>query len=271
MNNKKGQAPLEITRSPVLKHKSLTGQAVLEMAIFGSLILFIFGVLISQLQRLNDQQYVQMEAFRRALYQACRNNTGGSGAGSSVQYSLIQNRRYADTSNNFRKGATQILSAGASLSWAVPEIKKDTEAAHLIIVNVNGDEKIFSYRDYISKDNDRYDKDGNERTTHKVFTIGNTNFWSNLYFQETSKKKETPTQITIDNKLIKKAKITTDRWSKVEDAATTQVQYDILEKSKVVQPDGTVAESEVLLKTGDLYNNPQIFTSEHSSVWETEF
>jgi len=229
------------------------GQAVLEMAVFGSIILFIFGVLLSQLQRLNDQQYVQMEAFRRALYHACRDNTGGSGAGSSVQYSMIQNRRYADTSSNFRKGTAQILSAGASVSWAVPEIKKDTEAARLVIVNVNGEEKTFKYRDYIPKDKDRYDKEGKERDIYEVFTIGNTNFWSQLSFQEKSKKKESPAQIT------------TDRWSKAEDAATTQVQYDILRKYKAD------VNKEDLLKTGDLYNDTQNFTNEHSSVWETAF
>ena len=52
------------------------GQAAVEMAIFGVIVLMVFGTLLSYLQKLNDQQYIQMETFRQSLakWEARRNH-----------------------------------------------------------------------------------------------------------------------------------------------------------------------------------------------------
>ena len=50
------------------------GQAVAELAIFGSLILLVFSIILMYGQRLETQQQVKMEAFRKALQKAYDRN-----------------------------------------------------------------------------------------------------------------------------------------------------------------------------------------------------
>ncbi|MBP7215884.1 MAG: hypothetical protein KBA46_01220 [Candidatus Omnitrophica bacterium] len=134
------------------------GQAVVELAIFGSVILFAFGMLLSYSQRQNDMQYVQMEAFRRALQKACQGpvlteqtfdfenpSIGGGlggiidlimpGKGASVQYTVLQNRRYADLSGDFGKGSPQTVSASSNVFWAVPFVGEGSESLTAIKIN----------------------------------------------------------------------------------------------------------------------------------------
>ena len=71
------------------------GQAVTEFAIFGLIIIFTFGVMVAYLMRMNDQQYVEQEAFRRALEKACTyQGKEADTSGASVQLDLIEHRRY---------------------------------------------------------------------------------------------------------------------------------------------------------------------------------
>ncbi|MFA4888093.1 MAG: hypothetical protein WC628_00760 [Candidatus Omnitrophota bacterium] len=132
--------------------KSRKGQSIVELALFGSLLLMVFGALLTYIQRYNDQQYVQMEAFRRALEKA--NTYQGNdteGAGASVQYTLTQNRRYIDLSGGYMKGASQGLSSSANVYWAVPKIGSASE--NIIVMRVNEDENTIDskkYNDFIN-------------------------------------------------------------------------------------------------------------------------
>lgn len=56
-------------------------QAIAELAIFGSLIITVFGALLTYAQRMENSQRIKMETFRRALQAAYYNN-------SAVSYSL---------------------------------------------------------------------------------------------------------------------------------------------------------------------------------------
>jgi hypothetical protein len=126
-------------------------QAVVELAIFGSIILFVFGVLLSFMQRFNDQQYVQMEAFRRALEKGCTySGETSEGAGASVQYTLITDRRHVDLSGGFRKGSPTTLSASSNVFWAVPKVGAQSES--LIAYRINEDERTRNYSDLIPAD-----------------------------------------------------------------------------------------------------------------------
>jgi hypothetical protein len=178
--------------------KRCRAQAITEMAIFGSLMLMICAVLIGYIQRFNDQQYVQMEAFRRA--QAKANTYQGptsEGAGASVQYTLLQHRKQMDAglSGNFRKGNTQLFSGGASVYWAIP--KSGDQADSLMVYKVNEDaENVTNYRDFVPVEHDSTDDTGADRPEYWSFDTGNMTSSSNADFQETIVKSENAAGIT---------------------------------------------------------------------------
>src|SRR3989338_6091856 len=112
------------------------GQAVAEMALFGSLVLMIFAVLLSYIQRANEQQYVQMEAFRRALEKGnTYQGADSEGAGASVQLTLIENRRVADIQAGFRKGSGQTFNASSNVFWAVPKVGGQAKSVSVYRIN----------------------------------------------------------------------------------------------------------------------------------------
>jgi len=198
----------------MLSRSNKKGQAVVEMALFGSLVLLIFATLLSYMQRFNDQQYVQMEAFRRAL---AKGNTfqgeTSEGAGASVQLSLIENRRHSDISGGFRKGSAQTLSASSNVFWAVPKVGKQAES--LIAYRVNEDEKVANYRDFVPE----------EKSGEWSFRTEDIIFNSGLSFDEKVSKQENPQEFT--NKNI----------SQLQDTITTTIPYTIRENDGDDDPD----------------------------------
>lgn len=166
-------------------HINKKAQAVVELAIFGSIILLVFGTLLSFMQRFNDQQYVQMEAFRRALEKGCTYlGKTSEGAGASVQYTLITDRRHADLSGGFRKGSPTTLSASSNVFWAVPKAGAQSES--LIIYRINEDERQRNYTDFIPADA------GDDHS----FVIEPTLSGSSGIFREVVRKEETSQTIT---------------------------------------------------------------------------
>ncbi|MFA5411445.1 MAG: hypothetical protein WC321_06295 [Candidatus Omnitrophota bacterium] len=198
------------------------GQTIVELAIFGSLILFLFGVLLSYMQRQNDQQYVQMETFRRALDKACTfQGEVSEGAGGSVQYTFLENRPHVDLTSGFGKGSPSNTGNSANVFWAIP--KTGSEAESLIVYRVNQDEKTWNYRDLIPEDS----KD--------TFRIEDTKTVSEVKFDESSTKRETPQEI---------ANI---RQSKLQDTLTTTINYTIREEDDDDDPDNDpIAEEDTL-------------------------
>ncbi|MDD5560983.1 MAG: hypothetical protein PHT50_02490 [Candidatus Omnitrophica bacterium] len=195
------------------------GQAVAEMAIFGTLILLVFGALLSFIQQLNDRQYVQMEAFRRALEKA-NSYTGYAedGAGASVQYTLLQNRHQINLAGGYRQGSNVTQTGSASVYWAIPKSAKGSSADSLLVFRVNEDEGVFKYNDYI-KGHERIDPEtGEERATYWVLQTENMNTESDTLFNETNVKSEDTYAIT--NK----------RTSRLKDDIVTAVPYKIVEK-----------------------------------------
>lgn len=89
---------------------SVTGQAVVELAIFGTLILLIFGALLSYGQSLNYRQKLKMEAFRTALQKSYDTNR-------SVSYTIKRDVRQADLFSGFGFGKPSGASASASVMW----------------------------------------------------------------------------------------------------------------------------------------------------------
>lgn len=185
------------------------GQAILELAIFGTIILTIFGVLLSFLQRFNDQQYVQMEAFRRTLEKSCTYlGETSEGAGASVQLTFLEDRRHADLAGGLGKGSGTTLSASSSVFWAVPKVGAESES--LIVFRVNEDERTRNYRDFVPKE---HDDDWSFRTEDMTTS-------SNLDFDETITKSETDQAIT------------NTRSSSLSETKTTVIPYTVRKKDK---------------------------------------
>jgi len=171
----------------VARLRGRKAQAVAEMAIFGSLILLVFGAMLSYLQRGNDQQHVEMEAFRQAL-KAARTPPSHPDEGASAQYTLIETRKHVDLSGNFRKGSTQTFSASSSVFWAVPV----GEPQNVVVYRINDDEI----------------RGGSELA---LGGGGGTDFADNSVFHEQYEKQETPSAIT------------TTRTSQLQETVTTNI------------------------------------------------
>lgn len=99
-----------------------SGQAAVELAIFGSLILLVFSVLLMYGQRLDNQQQVKMEAFRRALQKAYERN-------GSVNYTLKKEGRTFNLFSGFGQGQPSTVASTASVLWqkGMPGVKADVD------------------------------------------------------------------------------------------------------------------------------------------------
>jgi type II secretory pathway pseudopilin PulG len=183
---------------------SKKGQAIAELAIFGTIILMVMGVLLSYIQNQNDQQYAQMEAIRRAQQMACTHQGAESeGAGASIQFTLIQNRRQADLSGNYKMGNPQSISASSNVFWAVPKVGAQPET--LLVFRVNEDQREINYRDYVPKEQD----EELSLRTEDITTESNT------IFNEAVVKQEDPAMIR-------------NVWnSDLQDTITTEIPYTI--------------------------------------------
>ena len=172
------------------------GQAVVELAIFGGLILFALGILLSYIQSLDGQQYAQMHAFRLALAKA-NGYRAGDGAGASAQVIRMENRRQVDVSPNFRKGSSARSGASSNIFWAVPKADSRAKIPNLITYSINENENTWNYRDFIDDAHDSTDDKGIERQKYWAFEPGaDTTSDSRLAFNETYTKDENPDQIT---------------------------------------------------------------------------
>ena len=168
-----------------MRYRNKKGQAIVELALFGSLILMGFGALLSYMQRSNEQQYVQMEAFRRALEKAStyRGEDSG-GAGASVQYSLIETRRLPMVGADFGKNSAQTFGSSASIFWAVPEVGSQPE--NLVVYRINQDEKQGTMDDLLQ---------GRDRKLY-YFTTAGTMRWVYTSYEGSTYKQEDTTGIS---------------------------------------------------------------------------
>lgn len=98
-------------------------QAILEMAIFGTIILTLLATVISYVQRMNDQHYVAHEAFRSALKQA---HDAYDGQGASVSYTIFDHNRSVNPFSPVRGEKGQV-SGSAVVYWAVPTAEDEDD------------------------------------------------------------------------------------------------------------------------------------------------
>lgn len=123
------------------KSHSRKAQAVLEMGLFGALILIVFSLLISYIQRLNDEQYMLMSNFRQALKKAHDDNA-------IVTYTTIEGRRHVDV-NVPLAGKRTNLSASNVIHWGIPPTDKDARMNRRMYYKINEQEVLLGEDDQI--------------------------------------------------------------------------------------------------------------------------
>jgi hypothetical protein len=95
---------------------SRKGQATTELAIFGTLILVCFAVLLSYAQNMNERQTLQMQAFRKALQKAYDDN-------GFVSYNILKNPRAVNVFGALAESGRGGASAGASVLWCMGDVE----------------------------------------------------------------------------------------------------------------------------------------------------
>ena len=126
-------------------------QAVLEIGLFGSLILIVFSLLIGYIQRLNDDQYVLMSNFRNTLKKAHDDNA-------IVSYTTLEDRRHVDT-NSPLQGKRVSLSSSNYVHWAVPVAGEKPNRS--FYYKINEEELVLDEDDEIGDIVFEYDTDFN--------------------------------------------------------------------------------------------------------------
>lgn len=96
-------------------HINRKGQATTEMAIFGSLILVCFSILLTYGSTMSEQQTLQQQAFRAALQKAWSDN-------GFVSYGIIKTTRNPNLFGGYREGSRGSASANGAVLWAKGKI-----------------------------------------------------------------------------------------------------------------------------------------------------
>ena len=130
-------------------------QAVLEMGLFGSILLAIVVTFLSYQQTINDKQFLMMKTFRDALRIVQHNyaidpSTGRTySKGANVMLNEIEHRRHA-TGDFFGKGTRSVFSDSAHVYWGTPAIdaydSKDKDGNPIVKIRVYSLDTIQRYR-----------------------------------------------------------------------------------------------------------------------------
>ncbi len=119
------------------------GQAILELAVFGSFLIMLLGILLNYGLRYEAQQQVMQQAFRKALVSAVKSMDRDTPI-SSTQ--VVVNGKYVpDPSNAFAAGSVMPFSSSASVvrSYKLDqEADNDAEKPH---VDITIDNQTHSY------------------------------------------------------------------------------------------------------------------------------
>jgi hypothetical protein len=93
------------------------GQSILELAIFGSIVLLLFGVVINYGISLNQQQHLSMQTFRKAL-QLSKSKGWSAAPNVGASLTVVKDLPMPDPSNPFGIGETSPVIAQGSGTWS---------------------------------------------------------------------------------------------------------------------------------------------------------
>jgi len=153
-------------------------QALTELAIFGSILLMLLGILLHYGMKYNFQQQAMQEAFRRALGVVATSTASTQKDNLSASYLVVRDRHVPDPLDPFGMGPIVSVSSQASVSrnFKTHESASDKNGLPKIFIDINnqnfsagGEERNFLYtaafRDIknvpVEELVDDYDCDGN--------------------------------------------------------------------------------------------------------------
>jgi len=119
---------------------SRKAQAILELAILGSLIIMAFSIVISLSENFNRQQSYMQQTFRSALYKAQENND-------TAAVSTVDFRRMPNVGSPMEIGSLNQFNSGNSVLWSDGKPKADgaaTESKQYFLHNRGAYEEIAS-------------------------------------------------------------------------------------------------------------------------------
>jgi hypothetical protein len=124
--------------------KRKTGQALLELAIFGSIFIMLLGVLINYGLKYNYQQQVMQQTYRKALKGAAE--SAGDGKPMSVMYVLGRDEYIPNPSQLFGLGSVTPISASAGVirNYHMQDAPVTKDELPQVTVDING--QINSYK-----------------------------------------------------------------------------------------------------------------------------
>ena len=114
------------------------GQALAELAVFGSLLLVLLGYLVSNVLRYDFQQQAKMEAFRRSL--ASASETVFSTAPVSISTVLLEDRHIPNPQDPFGVGqiTPTMAQAGVTRKYNMQNVPKDDKSLPTMELIVEG-------------------------------------------------------------------------------------------------------------------------------------
>jgi hypothetical protein len=133
--------------------KNKKGQSILELAIFGSILISLLGVLVSYGLRYNYQQLETQRAFRKALGSTAMSMEDG--VPSSVAHMLIEDRHIPNPSDSFGMGAITPLGASASVtrSAALHETPDTVDELPVSVYTINNQTYSFKNAGFVEESN----------------------------------------------------------------------------------------------------------------------
>jgi len=121
--------------------KRIQGQSILELAIFGSILIMLLGAILSYGLRYSQEQKTMMSAFRKTLQKSTDPNCGGQ-----ASVTVISDKHIPNPTNPFAIGSVSPFSSSASvIRSARLHETADTEAElPRTTIQIQGQE--FTYR-----------------------------------------------------------------------------------------------------------------------------
>lgn len=210
------------------------GQAVTEMAIFGSLILMCFAVLLSYAQTFTEQQTIQQQAFRKALRRAYDANGMASNT-------IMKHHRTPNIFGNFGQGNRESVSGSSSVYWS--KGGTDNEQGYLI------NEDLLSISTHTEEINGE-----DEQVPNEVWNIESR---ADTYYSGEEGKQENA------------ARITTSRRGDIRDTITTTLKLRHKNNSGVYVDDNDITITQGLCADGRYRQSCAGNTIERERAWET--